>query len=71
MNTATAHISSRLIGTGIAAQIIGVTPETIRRWVEAGLLDSSAYVRLPSGRHLFRRESIEAIRAGALNEAKS
>jgi excisionase family DNA binding protein len=41
-----------------AAAMLGVSDETVRRWVEAGRL---RHIRLPSGQIRFRREDIEAI----------
>ncbi len=71
MVTGTSQVRARLLTTGEAAVILGVTSETIRRWVEAGSMPAQAYVRMPSGRIRFPREAVEAIRAGALNGERS
>lgn len=47
-----------LVSAIVAAQILHVSDETIRRWVAEGLL---RHVRLPSGQVRFWRSDIEAI----------
>lgn len=44
--------------TGAAAAVLGVSDETLRRWVDQGKV---RYVRLPSGRLRFRQADIEAL----------
>lgn len=44
--------------TGAAADVLGVSDETLRRWVDQGKV---RYVRLPSGRLRFRRSDLDAI----------
>lgn len=46
------------LGTKAAADLIGISDETLRRWVERGQI---TYIRLPSGRLRFRRSDIEAV----------
>jgi excisionase family DNA binding protein len=46
------------LATGAAAELLGVSDETLRRWAEQGKV---RYVRLPSGRLRFRRADLEAI----------
>ena len=46
------------LATGAAAAVLGVSDETLRRWVERGKV---RYVRLPSGRLRFRRSDLEAL----------
>jgi len=48
-----------LLTTQQAASRLGVTPSTIRRWVDRGIL---TYVKLPSGVKRFREQDIEAAR---------
>jgi excisionase family DNA binding protein len=43
---------------GVAAKLIGVTPATIRRWLESGYLRG---VRTPGNRWLVERDSIESL----------
>ena len=47
-----------VLSTGAAADLIGVSDETLRRWVEKGKV---RYIRLPSGRLRFRRADLEAM----------
>ena len=47
-----------LIGTSAAADMLGVSPDTIRRWAKDGRVAASS---LPSGRLRFRPEDIEAL----------
>lgn len=46
------------LSTGAAAALIGVSDETLRRWVDQGKV---RYVRLPSGRLRFHRADLEAL----------
>jgi excisionase family DNA binding protein len=46
------------LGTKAAADLIGISDETLRRWVERRQI---RFIRLPSGRLRFRREDIEAV----------
>lgn len=47
-----------LLTPGEAAELLGVSGETLRRWAD----DSKVrHVRLPSGRRLFHRSDIEAL----------
>ena len=48
--------SISLIGTGVAARMLAVSPDTVRRWVKEGKI---SVVELPSGRLRFRRNEIE------------
>jgi excisionase family DNA binding protein len=47
-----------MLTSGQAAEIVGVTDETIRRWAEDGKV---RHVRLPSGRLRFHRADIDAL----------
>lgn len=49
---------NEIIGTVVAAEILGVSPDTVRRWARTGKV---RYVELPSGRMRFRREDIEVL----------
>jgi excisionase family DNA binding protein len=42
-----------------AAKVLGVHPNTLRRWVDKGQVPAA---RLPSGHRRFTREQIEAIK---------
>lgn len=48
----------RLIGTVEASRLVGLSPATLRRYVESGHL---AAVRLPSGRLRFRRSDLDSL----------
>lgn len=67
MVTGTSQVRARLITTGEAAILLGVSSQTMRVWVAGGHMPAASYVRMPSGRIKFHREAVEAIRAGALN----
>ena len=47
-----------LLQTPEAAALLGVSDETLRRWVGAGKI---RYVKLPSGRMRFRRSDVLAL----------
>lgn len=48
----------RLLTIGQVADRLGVSPQTVRRWADAGLIPSA---RLPSGQRRFDPDQIEAI----------
>lgn len=54
---------SELIPPGEAANRLGVTAKTLRRWVELGTLTP---VRTPGGHYRYRALEIEAIRNAPL-----
>jgi excisionase family DNA binding protein len=47
-----------VIGTGRAAEIVGVSRDTIRRWAKSGRL---RHILLPSGQMRFYEADIEAL----------
>lgn len=49
-----------LLTTGQVADLLSVTPQTIRRWCESGHLRA---IRLPSGVWRVRRSDIDALLA--------
>jgi excisionase family DNA binding protein len=49
-----------LITTGTAAELLGVSPQTVRRWADSGDLPS---VRTPGNQRRFRRAAVEALLA--------
>ncbi len=56
----------RLLKIGEAAQILNVSPQTLRVWVDRGLIDC---VTLPSGHRRFRKSVIDKIlNGGKVNE---
>lgn len=50
--------SEELITGGVAAELLNVTDETIRRWAEKGKI---RHVKLPSGHRRYYRSDIAAI----------
>jgi excisionase family DNA binding protein len=50
--------SERSLTTSQAAEIIGVSPSTVVKYADAGMLPS---YRLPSGHRRYRREDVEAL----------
>ena len=54
---------SELLSPGEAAERLGVTVKTLRRWVDLGHL---APVRTPGGHYRYRSDEIEAIRDAPL-----
>ena len=48
-----------LLQVRVAARMLGVHENTLRRWQDAGLIRA---VRLPSGVRRFRREDVEKVR---------
>ncbi len=55
-----------LLTTTEAGDLLSVTGETIRRWVELGRI---AYIELPSGQVRIRRSDVDAILAPKVGEA--
>lgn len=51
-----------LVSTGVAARLLGVSVDTIRRWDADGKLRC---VRTPGGQRRIAKDEIERIRAGA------
>lgn len=49
----------RLMSTGRAAQELGVTSQTVRRWIDEGRLEA---VRSATGRFLVRAGDVDALR---------
>jgi excisionase family DNA binding protein len=49
-----------LISTGEAARLLGVSPQTVRRWADLGDLPS---VRTPGGQRRFHRSTVNALLA--------
>jgi excisionase family DNA binding protein len=49
-----------LITTGTAAELLGVSPQTVRRWADSGDLPS---VRTPGNQRRFRRSAVVALLA--------
>jgi excisionase family DNA binding protein len=47
-----------LVSTLVAAQLLQVSDETVRRWAADGLI---RHIRMPSGQIRFRRSDLEAI----------
>ena len=50
--------SERLLTTGEAAEVLGVSDETLRRWTKDGLV---RHVKLPSGRTRYHRSDLLAV----------
>ena len=50
--------STELLTTGAAAKVLGVSDETLRRWVDA---EKIRHVKLPSGQLRFRRSDLLAV----------
>jgi excisionase family DNA binding protein len=48
----------RLLPTSEAAELLGVTDQTLRNWAEAGRI---RHIRMPSGQIRFRRQDIDAV----------
>ena len=48
-----------MVTTGQAARVLGVSVETVRRYLDTGVLDGC---RLPSGQRRITRASVEAAR---------
>jgi DNA-binding transcriptional MerR regulator len=53
----------KLLSTGLAARELGVHPNTLRGWVDRGLVPA---VRLPSGYRRFLPEQVEQIKQDML-----
>jgi excisionase family DNA binding protein len=56
----------RLISTGRAAQELGVTSQTVRRWIDEGKLPA---VRSHTGRYLVRVADVDQLRPRPLERA--
>jgi len=54
-----------LLTTTEVAEVLGVTDETVRRWIKANRLSA---ITLPSGRMRIRRESVDAVLATEQSE---
>ncbi|MFW5420830.1 helix-turn-helix domain-containing protein [Nocardiopsis sp. CNT-189] len=61
-------MSAPLLSASAAADLLGVSPTTIARWVNSGKL---AYMRTPAGHRRFSLEVIEQLRAPAEGGAVS
>jgi excisionase family DNA binding protein len=55
---------SEYLTTGQAAEELGVSAETVRRWVKAGLVPAMV---TPGGRHLIDRADLDKLRPRPLN----
>lgn len=53
-----AHTNPDLLRAGEVAELLGVDPETVRRWTREGRLPA---VLLPSGHRRYHRDAIEAM----------
>jgi predicted site-specific integrase-resolvase len=62
------HEESPLIPTSDFARLVGVTPETVRRWVKAGRL--CPYGRTPTGQFRFRSSQVEETLARPTERAR-
>ncbi|MCB2413682.1 helix-turn-helix domain-containing protein [Demequina sp. TTPB684] len=51
-------VASRLLTTGEAAGLVGVSVDTIKRWEKAGHITSG---RTPNGHRRFRRSDVERL----------
>jgi len=51
-----------MVTTGQAARVLGVSVETVRRYLDTGVLEGC---RLPSGQRRITRASVEAARGKA------
>lgn len=56
------HTAAELMTTGQAARVLGVSVETVRRYLDTGALDGC---RLPSGQRRITRDSVEKARGTA------
>lgn len=54
-----------MISTKRLARLVGVEPETVRRWVRAGKVTPAG--QTPGGHYRFRREQAEELLAGPPN----
>lgn len=54
----TQKLRPKLLRLGEGAEILGVHPETLRRWADSGKVPS---VRTPGGERRFRREDIALV----------
>jgi len=59
---------TRMIGVSQAAAELGVSPNTLRAWVDKGLVPA---VRLPSGARRFTREQLDDIKAQMFGRRRS
>lgn len=54
-----------LVSTSEAADLLQTTVATINRWAASGKLPVAMKLPGRTGAHLFRREDVEALKAGA------
>jgi len=54
----TMTMAGEYLSTGEAAELLGVHPDTLRRWERAGRVKA---VRTPTGQRRFKRADIEAL----------
>jgi excisionase family DNA binding protein len=60
VNEVAQAVGAELLTIGPAAALLGVHPETLRRWEAAGRMTAR---RTPGGRRRYRRRDLEALRA--------
>ena len=60
-------MSSELMSVGKAAELLAVSPQTLRRWARQGRVSC---VRLPSGHRRFRREDVLPLLSSAEERAE-
>lgn len=54
-----AGLESDLLRVGLASQILGVSPDTLKRYEKSGLITST---RTPTGHRRFRKDDVERLR---------
>lgn len=58
MRNVHARSSDELLSPGVAADLIGVHTDTLKRWAEAGRIEA---FRTPTGHRRYRRSDLEKI----------
>ena len=53
-------MTARLVSVSVVARLLGVSPWTVRRYVESGRIPSYCYLVTPGGHYRFRVEIIAA-----------
>lgn len=61
-----ARIGDELLAPGVAADLLGVHTDTLKRWAAAGRIEA---LRTPTGHRRYRRSDIEAILQPVRTEA--